>query len=346
MDQTVQAYHALYLGRLCEISSSTIIVYDHIITLDDEIRLIWKSRWSLGKALFLISRYYNVFIVAFNTAVLFLPSASVQFCFAWLRWQAVTGVLVYGTTEIILMLRLHAMYGQSKKLVGLMAPAFVLLLLVELVILVMSSLAQEGEVNADPHEILPMYVCILQNTWPLSYLYWLPFLVFETMLFTLALVRGVKSYLDHELRLVFDRGKAMRAMEVLLRDSILYFLLIFSAFLVNFLCWVIADGRLGEIPVAFCVSMSSVMSQRLLLNIRKNFEERSAGGPECEDETDLLTLTAATPTFGTGLSDLSMKPVSGMMMMMRSPSSQQFAGNASDCTSIGRPVDQIVEIPV
>lgn len=45
------------------------------------------------------------------------------------------------------------------------------------------------------------------------------------MLFVLALVKGVKSYLDHDLRLVFEGSKAMRAMEVLLRDSILYFLL-------------------------------------------------------------------------------------------------------------------------
>lgn len=42
------------------------------------------------------------------------------------------------------MLRLHAMYGQSKKVLGLMVPTFIFLLAVELVILVMSSLSQEG----------------------------------------------------------------------------------------------------------------------------------------------------------------------------------------------------------
>lgn len=251
-------------------------------------------------------------------------------------------MLVYGTTEVILMLRLHAMYGQSRKVVALMVPTFIFLLAVELVILVMSSLSQEGQVNDQPHEIVPMYMCILQNTWPLSYLYWVPFLVFETMLFTLALVKGVKSYLDEELRLVFDRGKAMRAMEVLLRDSILYFLLIFTTYLVNFLCWVIADGRLGEIPVAFCVSMSSVMSQRLLLNIRKNFEERSGGGLECEDETDLLTMSS--PVFGTALTDMSSSS-SGALKMM--PLSQLGIGslNASDCTNLAEGIG-IEEIPV
>ncbi len=100
------------------------------------------------------------------------------------------------------------------------------------------------------------------------------------------------------------------------------------------------QGRLGEIPVAFCVSMSSVMSQRLLLNIRKNFEERSGGGLECEDETDLLTMSS--PVFGTALTDMSS---SGALKMM--PLSQLAIGslNASDCTNLAEGIG-IEEIPV
>lgn len=126
---------------------------------------------------------------------------------------------------VILMLRLYAMYSQSKWLVAIMVPAFVLVLITELVILVISSLHQVGIADADPHAHISMQLCILQNTWHLSYLYWLPFLVFETMLFVLALAKGVRSYRDHELRLHFAEGKAMRAMEVLVRDSILVFCL-------------------------------------------------------------------------------------------------------------------------
>lgn len=69
-------------------------------------------------------------------------------------------MLVYGMTEstcampyiptnsdvqlVILMLRLHAMYGQSKKVMSLIVPTFLVVLALELVILVLSSLAQEG----------------------------------------------------------------------------------------------------------------------------------------------------------------------------------------------------------
>lgn len=32
-------------------------VYDHLITLDDEVSLVWPVKWSLGKVLFMLARY-------------------------------------------------------------------------------------------------------------------------------------------------------------------------------------------------------------------------------------------------------------------------------------------------
>ena len=76
---------------------------------------------------------------------------------------------------------------------------------------------------------------ILTNTWHLSYLYWLPFLIFEFVLFVLALVKGIQSVRDHELEInakglglglcckSAGGGRVARALEVLIRDSILYF---------------------------------------------------------------------------------------------------------------------------
>ena len=85
-----------------------------------------------------------------------------------------------------------------------------------------------------------MATCILTNTWPLSYLYWIPFLAFESLLFALALFKGFQSMRDHELEPNAARfglglcckargvgsgpGRAAKALEVLIRDSILYFL--------------------------------------------------------------------------------------------------------------------------
>ncbi|KAL5507726.1 hypothetical protein ACEPAH_5344 [Sanghuangporus vaninii] len=292
----VVAERGLWYGRLCTTSSSVIILYDHLITFSDEVHLIWKSRWSAGKALFLISRYYNVFTVLFNSNILYSSTISSRLCkrhhgFIWLRWQAVSGIFVYGLTEIILMLRLYAMYSSSKRILLALVVGFSSVLVAEIIILVLSTKAQIGPVNADPSRQLDMATCILTDTWPLSYLYWIPFLAFESLLFALALFKGFQSVRDNELELNaagfglgFCRkargsgaGRAAKALEVLIRDSILYFVVIFATYLANALAWMIDDGRIGEIPVGLAVALSTVMAQRLLLNIRENFEKRRAG---------------------------------------------------------------------
>lgn len=79
------------------------------------------------------------------------------------------------------------------------------------------------------------------------------------------------------------------------------------------------------------------MSQRLLLNIRKNFEERSAGGPDCEDETDMLTMSSVTNpmVFGTALTN-----ESGAAMHLSELPQLTMMGDCSKSSS------GVVEIPV
>ncbi|KAL5527921.1 hypothetical protein ACEPAG_6722 [Sanghuangporus baumii] len=267
----VIAERDLWYGRLCTTSSSVIILYDHLITLSDEVHLIWKSRWSAGKALFLISRYYNVFTVLLMLRELLAISANQL------------SVVLYSSS-------ISSRFS-SKRISLLLVVGFSSVLVAEIIILVLSTKAQIGPVNADPSRQLDMATCILTDTWPLSYLYWIPFLAFESLLFALALFKGFQSVRDHELELNaagfglgFCRkarrsgaGRAAKALEVLIRDSILYFFVIFAIFLANALAWMIDNGRIGEIPVGLAVALSTVMAQRLLLNIRENFEKRRAG---------------------------------------------------------------------
>ncbi|KAF8828248.1 hypothetical protein HHX47_DHR4000594 [Lentinula edodes] len=56
----------VYASRYASLAASVIIVYDHLITLDNEFDLIWKSSWSIGKGLFIINRYYSLASVVAN----------------------------------------------------------------------------------------------------------------------------------------------------------------------------------------------------------------------------------------------------------------------------------------
>ncbi|KIJ57121.1 hypothetical protein M422DRAFT_773805 [Sphaerobolus stellatus SS14] len=63
---------AVLAGRISSyvsVASSVVVFYDHILLLNQEIGLIWASKWSKWKALFLLNRYFV------------LP------CFVWMGYQ-------------------------------------------------------------------------------------------------------------------------------------------------------------------------------------------------------------------------------------------------------------------
>ncbi|KAF4616659.1 hypothetical protein D9613_008345 [Agrocybe pediades] len=54
IDLLITGLRDIQVTRYAQLASSSIIVFDHLITLDEEINLIWKSSWSMGKILFLL----------------------------------------------------------------------------------------------------------------------------------------------------------------------------------------------------------------------------------------------------------------------------------------------------
>lgn len=59
------------------------------------------------------------------------------------------------------------------------------------------------------------------------YTYWIPLLLFDSMLCTMALVRGLQEYKSE--RFLFRRGRTL--FEILIRDSVLFYLAYVSAML-------------------------------------------------------------------------------------------------------------------
>ncbi|KAJ2922514.1 hypothetical protein H1R20_g14575, partial [Candolleomyces eurysporus] len=43
--------------HLAWFAATTVVVYDHLSTLDLEIELVWKKKWTLIQILFIINRY-------------------------------------------------------------------------------------------------------------------------------------------------------------------------------------------------------------------------------------------------------------------------------------------------
>ncbi|KAL5525985.1 hypothetical protein ACEPAG_7323 [Sanghuangporus baumii] len=281
-DQTTSVLKDIINSRYSELASSTIIVFDYLLTLDQEIQFIWKARWSIGKLLFFVNRYYTLFVVGFNNYALFSPKLSDDVRLHWFRWQGWTGLVAAALAETILQLRLYALYYGNKKVLALMVSFFISAMASSAIIM---GITLRG-VEARAHLIPGTDFCIPIHVSSHFYAFWIPILCFEALLCALACIRGYRSYRDREIRRLsvlrrrarqsHQPEKHLNILEILLRDSVGYFIIAFATYLTTTLIWIIGPITVLEIPIGFTVAFSSVIGNRLLLNLRGSAKSASS----------------------------------------------------------------------
>ncbi|KAK0473745.1 hypothetical protein IW261DRAFT_1503180 [Armillaria novae-zelandiae] len=224
--------------RCAALASGVIVLFDHLITLNDEIELIWRSPWSMGKILFIINRYYTLSSVIFNCYGLFTTSLSDSFCHRFFQWQGWTGLIACMIAEVVLQMRLYALYLLNKKVLALMVTSFIICSACAAVIMgiVLSSISPALS-------ILPgTSICAPSNIPDYFYAFWIPTIVFESLLCGLALFRGFQTFRSDGL--LFSSGRQL--VSILIRDSVFYFVVMFATYLTNLLVWTAAPVRVWD----------------------------------------------------------------------------------------------------
>ncbi|KAF5320022.1 hypothetical protein D9758_018376 [Tetrapyrgos nigripes] len=100
--------------RLFEAACITVIVYNYALTFESELQLIWKSPWKLGKFLFLFTRYLGVLsmgLILYNDQSQYL---SLDQCKSFSQTTSSINLCEFFIAEIILAVRLWAVWGKSK----------------------------------------------------------------------------------------------------------------------------------------------------------------------------------------------------------------------------------------
>ncbi|KAL4252191.1 hypothetical protein ABKN59_005509 [Abortiporus biennis] len=201
--------------------------------------------------------------VSLNDVVHLLPTPMNRYdfrCLHWFRWQGSTGLVAFVFGELILQLRLYAMYLLNRRVLFFMAIAFI------------SSVAASAtlmgillhNVVARANLIPGVPFCIPQNLPKNYYAFWIPMLASETILCVLAMWRGVESY--YQKRNLFQSGQSL--ISLLIRDSLAYFLVLFAVYLINTIIFITGTTTQLESAVGYLVAMSCVMSNRMCLNVR------------------------------------------------------------------------------
>ncbi|QRV86057.1 hypothetical protein RhiJN_14075 [Ceratobasidium sp. AG-Ba] len=272
--------------RYASLSAMILLVYDHSVTFDAEVELVWFKPWTWSKALFFWNRYGTFIILLFDTIVgigggpsdtvsLFsyvpLPDLTLSSscnCLRWQKFQGWTGWLTNMTVELIIQVRIAAMFSQDKRV---LIPMIVLFFTQAIGMAVVIGLAfsKMQATNRPVPELPDFRACVLKGVPPRMYIYWAINLAFESTLFCLAVFKAWQN-------LTRKRGtrpswSGPRILNILIRDSILYFSVIFVTYVMNLIAWSTGGGSLYQLAIALAIALRASMGSRLLLNVREAY---------------------------------------------------------------------------
>jgi len=264
LQQELQLFEELLLllqdvlsTHYANVAAVMILIYDHIITFPDEVELVWKGRWNLGKVLFIWNRYYYLAFLLAAQSIDLNNTASNEFCLRWGQIHPWLAIASSATVEFILSFRVWALYGKARWMTVFLGLLF-LAEMSSLIAITAVTLTNVG-VLARPGPFLAG--CLATGVPSFFWTIFIPPTVSSCILFGLTLARTIKT--------VWDMGFGHAPLvSLFLRDGTTYFAFIFMTLLINTLMFVLARPTLSPLALSFCYSIPCVMSSRLLLNVR------------------------------------------------------------------------------
>ncbi|KAH8085961.1 hypothetical protein BXZ70DRAFT_900026, partial [Cristinia sonorae] len=250
----------IYMGFV----SFMILVWDHIITLADEVEYIWKGKKGPIVWLFFINRYLSPLGFIVNLFAYMSPTWTPEpfRCQHFVRYEGSMTVIGLNVTALMMLLRVYGMYPSNRYVMAFVSAAFVVELTVNAWLLT-HGIACTMIFSADVCVLLSISFALTTISFEsvsspahlASASAWLP-LTYDTIVVILTLNRTLKPVRHH------SAGKIMR---VLLRDGLLYYSVIFSVNLVLTLMIALAPEGIQNITAHLTVAMMS----RITLHLKK-----------------------------------------------------------------------------
>ncbi|KAM5532115.1 hypothetical protein V8D89_014208 [Ganoderma adspersum] len=244
----------------------TALLYDHLVTLPDEIALIWRGKKGVVSTIFLMNRYIVPVILALDIFEAFgNAAASIMFCKTWTILQAYLTILSYISIHAIVAWRVYAIYNAQRWVTRLLWIVGSLNFAVAVSISTVSLVPIIAELHPFHHACVgsvPNYI------WAV----WLPSITFETLLFGLTI------------KAMFHEGQrhSLTSLSLLLyRDGMLYFVAVTFCSLFSLMVWALAGPDLLGLARYFALAMVNIAGARLVLNL-KSYAATRSGDPDLD----------------------------------------------------------------
>ncbi|KAH7920901.1 hypothetical protein BV22DRAFT_1020366 [Leucogyrophana mollusca] len=108
----------LWIRRAFGVAGYTFLVWDYILTFEDEVKYIWMAPWTLTKAFFLVNRYGNLasqtFVRIEETGL--LSHGSQTWCHGFDVFSTIYVLLATESIHILVLLRAWAIWGCTRRM--------------------------------------------------------------------------------------------------------------------------------------------------------------------------------------------------------------------------------------
>lgn len=238
------------------IASFTVLCWDHIITFEDEVALIWCKPKGLLGCLFLLNRYITPLGFVVNIIALTLPTWSTESCRHFLRYQGAMVIIGVGIAQLIMLLRIYALYREHRLATAIPGLLFLVWVALEGYAMTRSEMVPITPQIHSCREVhdLPLTLSVTRAWMPLTY---------DSVVFAMTLW--------HALPIALNKA-AGRLLLSLLTDGTLYYTAICSVNLVLTVMIVRAlPGQKGVIAQLVYL-LTVAMTSRVTLNLKKQFD--------------------------------------------------------------------------
>ncbi|KAJ7159050.1 hypothetical protein C8R43DRAFT_1064334 [Mycena crocata] len=247
--------HVINAAQIYIACTTSILIWDWLSCLPQEWRYIWKSKggWSPIKILYCIVRYYTLLVLVRR----FFASWSEATCARYVRILPGIAVLIDLSVELVLAIRIYAIYGCDQKIAAFLITLIAGFLGVMIAVPILAfdytklpSWPGPCIVTGKPSIAGPKFIIAFYAA-PMA----LDIIMTAMTVYKVLMVQNL-------------RGGSSSLMNRVVRDGLLYFFAITSLNLLNVIFFVQANQFIQAINAPMSIQISSVLCCRLILNLR------------------------------------------------------------------------------
>lgn len=251
----------VYASRYASIAGYVLMLYDHILTFDEEVRFIWAAPWTLPKALFLIIRYFvPAFVLIHLCQLTGLSTFSDMFCKVWFNVSASMGIITIAIGNFLALMHIWNLWERDGRLMILTSCLFVATQIANIICLTFSLV----HITESVYFNSTFSTCMLTDRHSAGII-WAPGVAFEAVIFSALFWNALSRprYLEDDFT------------KILYRDGFAYILVVFVLRLMNLILSFVAPLSLIFLGIFFIWCSTTMTVTRLVLNVAGMAEKRA-----------------------------------------------------------------------